>query len=342
MDPIVTAALVSGGASAGQTGLGMLHQSHMAKKGHERTQELMGIQHQNQQHLNQQGHDLQYEMWKKTNYPAQMEMLKKAGLNPALLYGQGGAGGSTTGSQGGGSAASGSYSHAPFMDMGSMSDMMRAIADAKLKEKQGENLDSETEMNRGVKTDLMKTEIEKAKKETDNVESRTALIELEQVEQRIINANKQDEIRTAIEQGTALIKKLKADASISENTLDLIVEKMTYENLEAAYRIDKVKYEGEKLQEETRFISEQISMMYHRYNLDYAKATADVNIRNRANQLKNAELNLKDQMQDLTLHIEKLKLDQRTKELIVNNIGGILRSLIGGSSAISAAEIRSE
>lgn len=68
---------------------------------------LMKEQFNNQQMLNQQGADLQYQMWEKTNYPAQIEMLKKAGLNPGLLYGMSGGGGATTGSQGGGSAQGG-------------------------------------------------------------------------------------------------------------------------------------------------------------------------------------------------------------------------------------------
>ena len=40
----------------------------------------------------------QLEMWENTNYSAQVEQLKKAGLNPALLYGKGGGMGATTGS----------------------------------------------------------------------------------------------------------------------------------------------------------------------------------------------------------------------------------------------------
>ena len=35
----------------------------------------------------------QLDMWERTNYPAQVAMMKKAGLNPALMYGQAGAGG---------------------------------------------------------------------------------------------------------------------------------------------------------------------------------------------------------------------------------------------------------
>ena len=42
-----------------------------------------------------------YEMWEKTNYAAQIEQMKKAGLSPGLMYGQAGAGGGTvSGAQG--------------------------------------------------------------------------------------------------------------------------------------------------------------------------------------------------------------------------------------------------
>lgn len=62
-------------------------------------------QYENQRRLNQQGADLQMDMWNKTNYGAQLAHMKDAGLNPALMYGMGGGGGATTGSQGGGSAS---------------------------------------------------------------------------------------------------------------------------------------------------------------------------------------------------------------------------------------------
>ena len=62
-------------------------------------------QYENQRKLNQQGHDLQMDMWNKTNYKAQLEHMKGAGLNPGLMYGMGGGGGTTTGSQTGGSAS---------------------------------------------------------------------------------------------------------------------------------------------------------------------------------------------------------------------------------------------
>lgn len=51
----------------------------------------------------------QLEMWEKTGYGAQMEQLRKAGLNPGLLYGMGGGGGQTIG----GSIPGGTGAHAP-------------------------------------------------------------------------------------------------------------------------------------------------------------------------------------------------------------------------------------
>ncbi len=70
--------------------------------------ELMEIQNQNQRGLNQQGADLSYQQWLKTNYGAQTEQMKKAGLNVGLMYGGAGGAGGTTQTGSGGSAGGGS------------------------------------------------------------------------------------------------------------------------------------------------------------------------------------------------------------------------------------------
>lgn len=105
------------GAVAGTVAGGIYDQLTMSQQD-KRTKKFMDIQHKNNQEmmqqqfmnqtgLNKQGHELQYEMWLKTNYPEQVKQMKAAGLNPALMYGMKGGGGATTGSQGGGSAAGG-------------------------------------------------------------------------------------------------------------------------------------------------------------------------------------------------------------------------------------------
>jgi hypothetical protein len=80
---------------------------HFMDLQHQNNLDLMAQQFQNQTGLNAQAHQLQYEMWLKTNYPEQVNQMKKAGLNPALMYKGAGPGG-TTGSVGAGSAAMGS------------------------------------------------------------------------------------------------------------------------------------------------------------------------------------------------------------------------------------------
>lgn len=104
LNPLIGQTLINTGAEAVSGILGMIGQRAREERTMQHQQELMDVQFGHQRELDKYGSDLQFEMWKKTNYPAQVEMLKEAGLNPALLYSKGGPGG-VTGSQTGGSAA---------------------------------------------------------------------------------------------------------------------------------------------------------------------------------------------------------------------------------------------
>ena len=70
-----------------------------------RNEKMMEQQKRNQMELNEQGFDISKKMWEQTNYGAQVEQMKKAGLSTGLMYGKGGAGGATTSVGGGGSAS---------------------------------------------------------------------------------------------------------------------------------------------------------------------------------------------------------------------------------------------
>lgn len=138
--------LVGGGISA-------LSNNYQAGKQFDRTKKLMGLQQKNQQELNAeqeaaqgrlnvQGQGLQLDTWNKTNAEAQRKHLENAGLSVGLMYGQGGAGGATVGSQGGGSAQGGSAGGGQAalgksMDIGSM--MQAAMLAAQIR-----NLDADT------------------------------------------------------------------------------------------------------------------------------------------------------------------------------------------------------
>ena len=144
--------------------------------------ELQKQQFGNQMSLNQQGHNLQYDMWNKTNFGAQMEHLKKAGLNPALMYGKGGAGGQT-GSQGGGSATGGSAGlgmapKAPGTELYG--------AQANLMNEQARLAKIEGDKKSGVDTDKINSEIlkldaetQKAIQEKTNLKSQDAIMQFQ-------------------------------------------------------------------------------------------------------------------------------------------------------------------
>lgn len=71
-------------------------------------QKLTDIQKNANSELMKESYENQFDLWNKTGAPAQVALLKEAGLNPALMYAKGGTGGSTGGggaSVGGGTAS---------------------------------------------------------------------------------------------------------------------------------------------------------------------------------------------------------------------------------------------
>lgn len=75
------------------TGLALEH--HNDVRQFNQQSRLQGLQIQGQEALTDYNTQKQLQLWKDTSYPAQMQQLKAAGLNPALLYGGGGGGGQT-------------------------------------------------------------------------------------------------------------------------------------------------------------------------------------------------------------------------------------------------------
>jgi len=133
-------------------------------------------QYQNQRKLNQQGHDLQFDMWNKTNAKAQLRHYKEAGLNPGLMYEGGGPGG-TTGSQTGGAAGKGSSQMMKVMDMqnmllGAEIKLKKELADTEVSKQN--DLQSQTDKRDGVDTELGRETINKLISEKLNIDAQKA------------------------------------------------------------------------------------------------------------------------------------------------------------------------
>lgn len=82
-------------------GLGLILGEYNDRRQIKQQQKLTDMQIAGQKQMADYSQAQQFDMWNKTNYAAQVEHMKKAGLNPGLMYGMGGGGGATTGSASG-------------------------------------------------------------------------------------------------------------------------------------------------------------------------------------------------------------------------------------------------
>lgn len=124
--------------------------------------------------------ELQYDMWNKTNYEAQVKHLNDAGLNPALLYGGGGGGGATTGGASGSVAATGSAANAAQTEQAGNTTVgmgLQMASQLALQKAQKENIEADTANkkaeteNKGVTTETGKLDLEtKQLTQQENIE----------------------------------------------------------------------------------------------------------------------------------------------------------------------------
>lgn len=148
MDPLI-------GQTVG-TGMGMMLGAFNDDRQYRQQGRLSRQQMKIDKEMNAWNRQQEYEMWKKTGVVGQMEQLRKAGLNPGLIYGMSGAGGATTGggaaSSHGASAPSGGGEAAAMAGMGMQSAML--AAQMKLIEAQTEKTKAEAVKTAGVDTEV--------------------------------------------------------------------------------------------------------------------------------------------------------------------------------------------
>lgn len=138
---------------------------------------LMKKQHEYNEASANAAQERAYEMWDKTNYPAQVEQMKEANLNPALMYGQVGAGGTVSGAQGQGTSQPTDRSIEMKLKGQEMGLQLANLASQiKLNESQANKNNAEANKTAGVDTELAKTSIENLISQTKNEKDRNTLI----------------------------------------------------------------------------------------------------------------------------------------------------------------------
>lgn len=232
---------------------------------YERSKKLMDLQQQNQMELNKQGQQLQLDTWAKTNYPAQMEMLKKAGLNPSLMYAKGGTGG-TTGGQGGGSASMASAPHSTPMNLPNIMEIMSQKANIDLMKAQAHKTEVEAAKIGGVDTEKGIAEIDNLIASAENTRAATGLTKVKTAMEEINTANQQDIIDASLDKIREETRQLILNNSLTEDNYKNIVKetanRVIMQTLEMENTTARTKLTKAEIESVTTAITQKWSEIY--------------------------------------------------------------------------------
>lgn len=335
---------VGAALGAGTGLLGMIGQGRREERQMKNQERLMGIQAGHQERLNRQGADLQYEMWEKTNYPAQMAMLKKAGLNAGLLYGQSGTGGATTGSQGGGSAQGGSAPNMMPMELGSMIAASKAGAEVELMKAQAEKLKAETKKTAGVDTEEAKTRIDNMLVGMDTERSKQAMngaiTYLKQIEGYVAEGSKEDaidRIHWLTERAVADASKANSEAYVAKGTREEQKKIIASTAAKSILEIELTDAQIGKTKEEAREITNRILQAWGMLKVAETNAisntvqagAADRNATtNQGNlALRGQELNFDYMKLEVEKVLKEIGLAQDQQKIIIGALGDVLQTI---------------
>lgn len=234
----------AGGAIA--AGMGLILGDHYDRRQLKQQRKLMELEMEGQRSMADYNMSKQLEMWKQTNYAAQVEQMKKAGLNPALQYGMGGGGGVTSGTPSGNVAGA----HAPGGGK-EVEAMLGLGIQYQLLQAQKENIQAQTEKTKtettkigGVDTqaqamhiktmeetiDKIRAEVQSTQASTEQTKAQTLLTGLEtaikQLDKQFLEGTMQDRIKQAEYECSQAMRKLQLldnEQKLSAETYDSMV-----------------------------------------------------------------------------------------------------------------------
>lgn len=269
------AATNAAGAIIGM-GLGSLQDRRQIRQG----DRLLNQQIRANKEMGDYNFQKQLEMWHATNFKAQVKEAEEAGLNPGLLYGMGGAGGTTVGQQG-------ANVNAPEAPKGG-GEIMGAMGmgmNLQLLEAQKEVMASQADLNRahadktrGIDTregEARISEIDermnKLFQETENLRQDHTIKKLQITMQNIENFEKQasqenrlNYIMQQAKTAALQVRIMENETNIREATTQDAINKIKEDAIGAALRNELTKAQSTLTAEETRKVSAQIAQEWTR------------------------------------------------------------------------------
>lgn len=216
-------------------------------------------QHKATKDLAKQNQQIALQNWDKTNYSAQMEQIKKAGLSPGLIYGQGGSQGGIGATAGGGSASK-AETKTPDINgaigMGLQTQLMKAQKDNI--EANTEKTKVETAKTAGVDTQEKTGAIAKLAQDTANAELQGQIMEYDK-QIKSIQANKDNltqeeyikQMKIATDKLTSEAQSAKAKGNVDEKSQQNVIEAIRLANEETKTGITNTQATTEQTKQNT-------------------------------------------------------------------------------------------
>lgn len=282
---IGTLGMQAAGGAIG-AGMGLLLEHHNDKRQIEQQQRLTDIQTTANKDMARFNYDQQMKMWHDTNYKAQMDELEKAGLNPALIYGEGGGGGATVAAAQAQGASSGT---APQ-------------GGREIMELMNKNMEIE-------QMALLKAQRDKTQAETDEIRSRVPVNQAQVPNINASTANLTEGIKT--QQAEQALKQAQADLTRFQTKLG----GATFETVcqTAEENLSKLKAESEIAQRQNSVDAstldtrlKTIAANYTRLLLENGLTRANITNTNKDTQLKDEQI--KAIVQEVANGIQQIKM----------------------------------
>lgn len=279
--------------------------------------QLMERQNANSKDLAEYQYDMEMRKWEETNYKAQTDQMRKAGLNVGLMYDGGGQGGTTATAGMPSGAPAGQYQDTNSigigMELGQRTAMQNAQID--LINAQKENVEADTEKKKGVDTQLLQTQIESLTQGIENqkaIETATNLDnDIKRIEYKVRNETLEDAIDTVKYNAKSAYEELRlirTEANFNEETYKTKAETLTA-NLALII--------GQKANiESSTKVNESI--------VKYAKTYASVALMNASANQQNADANTQNagiNQQNANINQTRLGIDAKRQTADAQRVG---------------------
>lgn len=232
------------------TALGLVLQGSNDRRQQRMNEKLMQQQLLATKSLGRWEQEMALNLWDKTGYAAQRKQMEEAGLNPGLMYGNAGGGGTTqragsTTLQGGSPMMSGGE-----IGMGITTALHAAQLQAQVENIKAstENIKADTEKKAGVDTAQTAADVNLKIAHTENEKVNNAILQLQeqitQIERNVKAGTEKDTITAIQNAAQSTAQELRSDtvkANVDERTQAQIIRQINRASQEQAIRIEAQK-----------------------------------------------------------------------------------------------------